>query len=65
MTSGEHTEQESNTKRAGRRQRGGEGREEREKIHVQQRGLKCWVAWHGRGPPWAAPQDGGGTGREH
>ena len=58
-------EQENNTKRAGRRQSGEEGREERERIHVQQRGLKGWVAWHGRGPPRAAPQDGGGTGREH
>ena len=64
-TSGEHAEQENNTKRAARRQRGGEGREEREKIHVRQRGLKGWVAWHGQGPPRAAPQDGGGTGREH
>ena len=49
----------------GRRQRGGEGREEREQIHVQQRGLNGWVARHGRGPPRAAPQDGGETGRVH
>ena len=65
MTSGEHTEQENNTKRAGRRQRGGEGIEEREKIHVQQRGLRGSVAWHCRGLPRAAPQVGGGTGQEH
>ena len=58
MTSGEHTEQGNNTKRAGRRQRGGEGREERERIHVQQRGLNGWDARHGRGPPGATPQDG-------
>ena len=44
---------------------GGEGREGRERIHVQQRGLNGWVARHGRGPPGATPQDGGGTGREH
>ena len=34
-------------------------------MDVQQRGLKGGVAWHIRGPPRAAPQDGGGTGREH
>ena len=34
-------------------------------MHVQQRGLNGWVARHGRGPPRATPQDGGGTGREH
>ena len=64
-TSGEHTEQGNDTKRAGRRQRGGEGREGRERKLVQQRGLNGWVARHGRGPPGATPQDGGGTGREH
>ena len=41
------------------------GREEREQIHVQQRGLNGWDARHGQGPPGAMPQDGGGTGREH
>ena len=48
-----------------------EGGEERKKINVQQRRPK-WLGrgggaptWHGRGPPRAAPQDGGGTGREH
>ena len=35
------------------------------RIHVQQRGLNGWVARHGRGPPGATPEDGGGTGREH
>ena len=44
---------------------GGEGREGRERILVQQRGLNGWVARHGRGPPGATSQDGGGTGREH
>ena len=43
----------------------GKGREERERIHVQQRGLNGWDARHGPGPPGATPQDGGGTGREH
>ena len=70
MTSGEHTEQENNTKRADRRQRGGEGGEKRKKINVQQRAKRLGreggaLTWHGRGPPRAAPQDGGGTGREH
>ena len=57
-TSGEHTEQENNTKRAGRRQRGGEGGEEREKINVQQRGLKGWVAREGRPPGMAGDSQG-------
>ena len=58
MTSGEHTEQENNTKRAGRRRRGGEGGEERRKINVQQRGLKGWVAREGRTPGMAGDRQG-------
>ena len=51
-------EQENNTKRAGTRQRGGEGGEERKKIHVQQRGLKGWVAREGRSPGMAGDRQG-------
>ena len=58
MTSGEHTEQDNNTKRAGRRQRGGEGGEERKKIHVQQRGLNCWVGREGRSPGMGGDRQG-------
>ena len=57
-TSGEHTEQENNTKRAGRRQRGGEGGEERKKINVQQRRLKVWVAREERPPGMAGDRQG-------
>ena len=45
-------EQENNTKRAGRRRRGGEGGEERNEINYKV-GLNCWVAREGRPPGMA------------
>ena len=57
-TSGERTEQENNIKRAGSRQRGGEGGEERKKINVQQCGLKGLVAREGRPPGMARDRQG-------
>ena len=50
-------EQENNTKRAGRRQRGGEGGEERKKINFNV-GLNGWVAREGRPPGMAGDRQG-------
>ena len=49
MTSGEHTEQENDSKRAGRRQRGGEGGEERKKNNFNE-GINDRDAREGRPP---------------
>ena len=56
-TSGEHTEQENDSKRAGRRQGVGEGGEERKKINFNE-GIKGWDASEGRPPGLAGDRQG-------
>ena len=50
--SGEHTEHKNNSKRAGRRHRGGEGGEEKKKINFTD-GLNEWDAREHRPPGMA------------
>ena len=57
MTSGEHTEQENNSKRTGRRLRGGEGGGERKKKNFSD-GLNEWDAREGHPSGMAGDRQG-------